>query len=110
MKSEHAMGYIKGQFCSLRGLRQQIDNSRDHELALVWVKTCIIIHTLVSVIEQGDEDEDFISELVEEGIDDERNMLQSDVSGGLSDMQREMGGTAKRTQLKYTLLENLSHL
>lgn len=110
MKSEHAMGYIKGRFCSLRGLRQQIDNSRDHELALIWVKTCIIIHTLVSVIEQGDEDEDFISELVEEGIDDERNMLQSEDSiGGLSDMQREMGGTAKRTQLKYILLKNLSY-
>ncbi|KAJ7748991.1 hypothetical protein B0H16DRAFT_1223401, partial [Mycena metata] len=47
VKSEHAMGYIKGRFASLRGLRQQIDDSNDHECALAWVKVCIIIHTLV---------------------------------------------------------------
>ncbi|KAJ7616875.1 hypothetical protein B0H17DRAFT_876951, partial [Mycena rosella] len=47
VKSEHAMGYIKGRFCSLRGLRQQIDDSVDHERALAWVKTCVVIHTLV---------------------------------------------------------------
>ena len=102
------MGYIKGRFCSLQGLRQQIDNPRDHELALVWIKSCIVIHGLVSIIEQGDEDKDFVAELVRAGIDDRPNILQgrNDV-GGPSDTQREVGGNAKRSQLKNFLLENL---
>ena len=64
VKSEHAMGYLKGRFSSLRGLRQQIDDATDHKRALAWVKTCVIIHTLVSFIEEGDEDGEFITELV----------------------------------------------
>ena len=64
VKSEHAMGYIKGRFSSLRGLRQQIGDVLDHKRALAWVKTCIIIHTLVSFVEEGDEDNEFMEELV----------------------------------------------
>ncbi|KAK7022516.1 hypothetical protein R3P38DRAFT_2474392, partial [Favolaschia claudopus] len=67
VKSEHAMGYLKGRFCSLRGLRQQIDNSIDHERALAWVKACLVIHTLISFIESGEEDWEFVDELVQEG-------------------------------------------
>ena len=58
------MGYLKGQFSSLRGLFQQINDATDHMHALAWVKTCIIIHTLVSFIEEGDEDNEFMDELV----------------------------------------------
>jgi hypothetical protein len=60
------MGYIKGQFCSLQGLRQQIDDIHDHRQALVWVKTCIVLHALISIIEEGDEDMEYIAELVQE--------------------------------------------
>ena len=58
------MGYLKGQFSSLQRLRQQIDNVIDHKHALAWVKTCIVIHTLIVIVESGDEDRDFIAELV----------------------------------------------
>ncbi|KJA13569.1 hypothetical protein HYPSUDRAFT_119452, partial [Hypholoma sublateritium FD-334 SS-4] len=51
VKSEHAMGYFKGRFCSMRGLRQQIDDARDHERAVAWIKACIVIHTLIFFIE-----------------------------------------------------------
>ncbi|KJA13254.1 hypothetical protein HYPSUDRAFT_115878, partial [Hypholoma sublateritium FD-334 SS-4] len=51
VKSEHAMGYIKGWFCSLQGLRQQIDTAQDHQCAIAWIKTCIVLHTLVFFIE-----------------------------------------------------------
>ena len=105
VKSEHAMGYIKGRFCSLRGLRQQINNPQDHECTLIWVKTCIIIHTLVSIIEHGDEDGSFIAELVQEGTDANRSTVGSD-DGVASDIHRE-GGQLKRTGLKNSLLEHL---
>ena len=64
VKSEHAMGYLKGHFSSLRGLHQQIGDAIDHKCALTWVKTCIVIHTLISFIEEGDEDNKFMDELV----------------------------------------------
>jgi hypothetical protein len=64
------MGYIKGRFPSLRELRQQIDNAIDHERALAWVKACIVIHTLIGMIERGREDPNFQEELVEAGLGD----------------------------------------
>ncbi|KAF8151555.1 hypothetical protein B0H34DRAFT_616153, partial [Crassisporium funariophilum] len=48
--SRHAMGYIKGRVCSLRGLRQQIDDVVDHVRAVAWIKACIVLHTLVFII------------------------------------------------------------
>jgi hypothetical protein len=104
------MGYIKGRFCSLRGLRQPIDNARAHGRALIWVKTCIIIHTLVSIIEEGEEDDDFTAELVQEGLDetDTHDVLQDRDGGGSSDVRQQGEGSAKRTELKCILLEYLS--
>ena len=104
------MGYIKGRFCSLRGLRQPIDDARAHRRALIWVKTCIIIHTLVSIIEEGEEDDDFTAELVQEGLDqtDMHDVLQDRDGGGSSDVRQQGEGSAKRTELKCILLEYLS--
>ncbi|KAJ7026796.1 hypothetical protein C8F04DRAFT_1190189 [Mycena alexandri] len=62
------MGCVKGRFASLRGLRQQIDDSKDHERALAWVKACIIIHTLVGLIEDGTADDEYLQELIQEGL------------------------------------------
>jgi hypothetical protein len=97
MKSEHAMGYIKGWFCSLRGLRQQIDDIRDHGRALVWVKTCIVLHALISIIEEGDGDMEYVAELVQEGRDYEElhGTSRLQCRDGLSDAQQQVGGRAK---------------
>lgn len=103
------MGYIKGRFGCLRGLRQQTSALLHHEHALVWVKTCIVIHTLVSIIEHGREDEDFIAKLIEEGRD-----LRCDDGGRasheLSDAQQETRGKCKRTQLKDFLFDNIEFI
>ena len=64
------MEYFKGRFCSLHGLHQQIDNAVDHECTLAWVKACIVIHTLVLLIEGGNEDLEFIKDLVWQGLGD----------------------------------------
>ncbi len=100
------MGYLKGRFSSLRGLHQQIDDATDHKRALAWVKTCIVIHTLVSFVEEGHEDGEFTAELVQEGTD----ARSSDVirqADGASDTQRETHGQRKRTELKTMLFEGL---
>ncbi|KIJ28342.1 hypothetical protein M422DRAFT_140947, partial [Sphaerobolus stellatus SS14] len=49
--SEHAIGLLKGRFQSLKGLRQQIKDECDHCLALQWIRTCLILHTLIHDIE-----------------------------------------------------------
>jgi hypothetical protein len=67
VKSEHAMGYIKGRFCSLRGLRQQIDTAQDHQRAIAWIKACIVLHTLIFHIEHGEEDPDYVERLIQRG-------------------------------------------
>jgi hypothetical protein len=59
IRSEHAVGYIKGRFQSLRGLQQLINSPRDYALALAWVRTCIIIHTLTAQYEEAGEEADF---------------------------------------------------
>jgi hypothetical protein len=109
VKSEHAMGYIKGRFSSLRGLRQQIGDVIDHKRALAWVKTCIIIHTLISFVEEGDEDNEFMEELVREGRDAPDDVIvgHADTGRDQSDSQREAQGQRKRTELKTMLFESL---
>ncbi|KAJ7820689.1 hypothetical protein B0H13DRAFT_1921164 [Mycena leptocephala] len=76
VKSEHAMGSIKGRFAYLRGLRQQIDDGTDHERALAWIKACIIIHTLITIIEARNEDLEFLEELLREGLANQEPLLR----------------------------------
>ena len=100
------MGYLKGRFSSLRGLRQQIGNATDHMRALAWVKTCIVIHTLVSIVEEGGEDNEFMDELVREGTDAPGDVI-GQADRDQSDTQRETQGQTKRTELKTMLFESL---
>jgi len=100
------MGYLKGRFSSLRGLCQQIDDATDHKRSLAWVKTCVIIHTLISFIEEGDEDGEFITELVREGTDAPGGVIL-EANSEPSDTQRETQGQRKRTELKRMLFESL---
>lgn len=100
------MGYIKGRFCSLQGLRQQIDNAQDHERAIIWVKACIIIHTLIFTIEKGEEDPSFVADLIEEG----REPAGVDFLGDdeTRESTRETRGKRLREKLKKDLFDYLS--
>lgn len=104
MKSEHAMGYIKGRFCSLRGLHQQIDNGLDHKRALLWIKACIVIHTLISIIETGSEDSDYVDELVQEGLATHVPAVGGDAP--VNNGSAETRGQHKRNTLKAQLFES----
>jgi hypothetical protein len=71
VKSEHTIGYLKGRFQSLRGLQQQIKNSRDHEMALAWVRACLILHNIIINIEHAiDENDRFYQEMLADGLTD----------------------------------------
>jgi hypothetical protein len=98
IRSEHAVGYLKGRFSSLRGLRQQIDDPVDHQRALEWIRACIILHTYV--IRRGLEDDDFVGELIAEGLEpgarDEEVLPPPEAA-------RETRGQRKRRQVKERL-------
>jgi len=98
------MGYIKGRFCSLCSLRQQIDDVIDHECAIAWIKACIVIHTLVFRIEHGQEDPLFVQELVQAGSDAPLHSTDNDLA---TEAIRETRGQRMREKLKKNLLDYL---
>lgn len=73
------------------------------------VNTCVIIHTLISFIKEGDEDREFITELVQEGIDAPGDVIPQ-ADSELSDTQQETHGQRKHTELKRVLFEGLVYI
>jgi hypothetical protein len=118
------MGYLKGRFQSLRGLRQQIKDPRDHKMALAWIKACLILHNKILDVEQViDEDDVFYRDMLREGLHDDvippadgEDSATSDadmdeVEGG--QLEGDEGpdatpGQKKRAKLRRKLLQDLS--
>ncbi|KAF8573639.1 hypothetical protein K439DRAFT_1649956 [Ramaria rubella] len=44
VRSEHCVGFLKGQWSSLRGLQLHIDNPTHIQFTVIWVTTCIVLH------------------------------------------------------------------
>ena len=47
IRSEYAIGYLKGRFQSLKELRVRINNRKDMRFASCWIQVCIILHAFV---------------------------------------------------------------
>ena len=45
IRSEHAIGFLKGRFQSLKNLRLEIRNEKTHRIGCYWVAACVGIHT-----------------------------------------------------------------
>lgn len=45
IRSEHAIGFLKGRFHSLKHLRVNISDETSHKIATYWVSTCVGIHS-----------------------------------------------------------------
>ncbi|KAJ7020115.1 hypothetical protein C8F04DRAFT_1197009 [Mycena alexandri] len=85
------------------GLRQQIDDSKDHERALAWVKACIIIHTLVRLIEDGTKDDEYLQELVQEGLANQAPAPAPTIDTEAAATTRNSRSQRKRVDLKTKL-------
>jgi hypothetical protein len=112
VKSEHTIGYLKGRFQSLRGLRQQIKNSQDHEIALAWVRACLTIHNIIISIERViDESDRFYQEMLADGLTDAP--VESEEADGVTAAEdddegaRSTPGKRFRQKLRRDLLEEL---
>ncbi|GLB34545.1 putative DDE superfamily endonuclease [Lyophyllum shimeji] len=51
IRSEHAIGFLKGRFQSLKGLRINIKNEATHKFATYWVVSCIGLHGFAMICE-----------------------------------------------------------
>ncbi|KJA25910.1 hypothetical protein HYPSUDRAFT_100788, partial [Hypholoma sublateritium FD-334 SS-4] len=51
IRSEHAIGFLKGRFQSLKDLRVAIKDENSHKFATYWVVACIGIHSFAMTCE-----------------------------------------------------------
>lgn len=107
IRSEHAVGYLKGRFQSLKGLRQQIINTRAHERALVWVRTCLTLHNMVHSIESGlPHDTVWDEELIAEGLQGEGAEIEQGGQLPPAPLGRESQGQRKRRYIQKWLYDS----
>jgi hypothetical protein len=52
IRSEHAIGFLKGRFHSLKSLRVNINDARSHKFATYWVAACIGLHSFAMQCEE----------------------------------------------------------
>jgi hypothetical protein len=119
IRSEHAIGYLKGRFQSLKGLRIRIKDRKTHKFATYWVAACVGIHNFALAHEAEEraaggevsDDEvvdplDFIGQgLSSDSSDVEGRASRSQGNGAISSA-RLRRAREKREQLKRRLLRH----
>ena len=53
IRSEHCVGFLKGRWSSLRGLRVAIDGAKGLQYASLWIVACINLHAFAMKHENG---------------------------------------------------------
>jgi hypothetical protein len=116
IRSEHAIGFLKGRFQSLKGLRVRIKDRKSHQFATYWVAACIGLHAFAmqrEAEEQGamdnsdseDEEDPFIAEGLSSDSDSDGGLNPCSISQGpVSGLHlRKAKLEARREQLKRRL-------
>lgn len=106
IRSEHAIGFLKGRFQSLKSLRVLILNGKSHKFATYWVAACIGIHNFALKCEEEEQaadedaaDDPFVADGMSEEEENDQDILQP-VSQTTRSRRRLQSGKAKRQQLK----------
>ncbi|KLO05016.1 hypothetical protein SCHPADRAFT_911304 [Schizopora paradoxa] len=58
IRSEHAIGFLKGRFQSLKNLRINIRDESSHKFATYWVLACTAVHSFAMQCEADEKDSD----------------------------------------------------
>ncbi|KAF8581901.1 hypothetical protein K439DRAFT_1352693, partial [Ramaria rubella] len=56
VRSEHCVGFLKGWWSSLHGLRLHIDRPTHIRFATIWVSACIVLHNFAMLHEAEESD------------------------------------------------------
>lgn len=73
IRSEHAIGFLKGRFQSLKSLRTNIKDKSSHQIATYWVAACIGLHAFAMQCEDEERedeepDSDHVDPFILEGL------------------------------------------
>ncbi|KAF8573191.1 hypothetical protein K439DRAFT_1650049 [Ramaria rubella] len=124
VRSEHCVGFLKGRWSSLRGLRLHIDKPSHIRVATIWVSACIILHNfaMLQEAEEGEGGDIELNEFFREGLSllEEEQRLRDgcNAHGELNDCERDhagghdvdmIRGALRREELKKTLFEQLGY-
>ncbi|KAF7307937.1 DDE Tnp4 domain-containing protein [Mycena kentingensis (nom. inval.)] len=109
IRSEHAIGFLKGRFWSLKNLRVVIRDAASHRFATYWIAACIAIHTFAmecEAEEKGEQEEE--DPFVEQGLDSEDSDAEDDAqrqgASAASSSAELRAGRDKKASLKRKLL------
>lgn len=112
IRSEHAIGFLKGRFHSLKRLRVNISNERSHKFATYWIAACVALHAFAMQCEaeergEGDSEyeDPFILEGLSSGSDSESNAPVPPARQNAS-QRRVHAAKAKREKLKRALFRH----
>jgi hypothetical protein len=111
IRSEHAIGFLKGRFQSLKSLRVNISNEKSHKFATYWVVACVALHTFAmrcEAEERGGSDSVDEDPFIREGLssdedEDQRAMPRQPREPG--DADRLSAGKEWRETLKNALFD-----
>jgi hypothetical protein len=111
IRSEHAIGFLKGRWHSLKHLRVRIADERSHKFATYWIAACVGLHAFAMQCEEdehtdnGSEYEDpFIAEgLSSSSSDDDGDSAPLPRPSQNANLQRLRVAKAQREKLKRAL-------
>ena len=113
IRSEHAIGFLKGRFHSLKKLRVRIKDKKSHKFATYWVAACIGIHSFAMMCEAeergGDDEAASADPFITEGLSDSSDSSDDPAapSGHLmANRCRLLRGKEKREKLKKLLFRS----
>jgi DDE superfamily endonuclease len=117
IRSEHAIGFLKGRFASLKHLRINIVNEATHIFATYWISACIGLHCFAMMCEDnenpGHDNADdgsrnpFIDEGLSSGPSDTENEHFRARTAYSRATQRLRQAKAKRERIKQQLFRAL---
>ncbi|PIL29432.1 hypothetical protein GSI_08374 [Ganoderma sinense ZZ0214-1] len=114
IRSEHAIGFLKGRFQSLKGLHVRIKDARSHKFATYWILVCIALHSFAMACEEeeraerGEDSEEvdndpFIQEGLSSTSESDNNRPPVSVNRGGTRVQ---AARVRREELKEALFRD----
>jgi hypothetical protein len=108
IRSEHTIGFVKGRFQSLKGLRISIKDERTHRFATYWIAACVGVHSFAMQCEdeqrgpESDDDAVMADPFINEGLSSSSSDSDANVALGSAGIPVH-AGKAKRETLKRRL-------
>ena len=114
IRSEHAIGFLKGRFSSLKHLRINIVDEASHAYATYWIAACICLHNFAMECEEDSDNADtaWQDPFIDEGLSSASGASDREVdnpNAGDTQYARTRRRLRKAKAKRETLKEQLFH-